>query len=204
MFRERLGYITSDILHQYTISNYLPVDLPFLSFWLTPVSENERACPRDPRPDSLWPSENDEHLGAGGARELRCMDSSRFSPSSLLCVELRDSWRLRCPRLPIARYSGPSSYSPSPESPVSSWGEGEGDSVREMDGTGVGPRGWLTPRSLSPALDTHTQGTPRLLGREVVSATEQVQKEKKRIRSLSFHSLNFDLDRLRYHNHAGK
>lgn len=151
--------------------------LPFLSFWLTPVSENERVCPRDPRPGPLWPSEKDEHLGGGGAREPLCRDWSWVSPCSLLGLELRESRRLRCPRFPIARYSGPSSYSPSPESPASGWSEvGEGDSVRAMQGTETGSGEGVTPCSISPGLDTHTQGAPRLLAGEVVSATEEVNK----------------------------
>jgi len=49
-----------------------------------------------------------------------------------------------------------------------------GDSVSEIHGTEVEPGGGVTPRSLSPRLDTQTQGAPRLLAGEVVSATEQV------------------------------
>lgn len=151
------------------------ISLPFLSFWLTPVSESERVCPRAPRPGPLCPSEKEERLSWGGSRDPLCWDWSRVSPCSLLGVEHRESRRLRCPKLPMARYSGPSSYSPSHESTASDSSEvDEGGSVREMQGT-EGPEGVFTPRSLSSSPDTHTQGAPRLLaGGEVVSATEKV------------------------------
>lgn len=54
----------------------------------------------------------------------------------------------------------------------------EGDSVREMQGTETGPGGGVTPRSLSPGLATHTQGAPRQLAGEVVSATQHVDEVK--------------------------
>lgn len=157
-------------------------NLPFLSFWLTPVSENERVCPRDPLPGPFWPSENDERLDGVGARELRCRYCSLASSCSLLWLELRESRRLRCPKLPIARYSGPSSESPSQESPVSGWREeGEGDSVTETQGIDTGPGGGVTPRSVSPGLDTYTKGAPTLLAGEVVPAIHAVKEKEIRL-----------------------
>lgn len=51
-----------------------------------------------------------------------------------------------------------------------------GDSVREIQGTEMGPGGGVTPCWLSPSLDTHTQGAPRLLAGEVVSTTQHVDE----------------------------
>lgn len=151
--------------------------IPFLSFWLIPVSEKERVWPREVLPGPLWPSEKDERLGAAGATELFCRYWSLVSSCSLLWDEPRESLRLRWPRLPIARYSGPSSESPSQES--SGWAkEGEGDSVRNVQGMDPDPGGGVMSRPLSSGLDTNTQGTPKLLSGEVVSATHQ---DKKRI-----------------------
>lgn len=51
---------------------------------------------------------------------------------------------------------------------------GDGDSVREMQGTEVGTGGGGTPCSLSPGVARHTQGapSPKQLAGEVVSATQ--------------------------------
>lgn len=63
----------------------------------------------------------------------------------------------------MARYSGPSSYSPSPESPASGWTEvGEGDSVREMLGAEMEADEGVPSCS-------HTQGAPMEVTGEVES-----------------------------------
>lgn len=152
----------------------IPANLPSLSFWLIPVSEKERVCPRAPLPGPLWPSEKDERLGGVGAVELRGRYCCLVSSCSLLWVELWESRRLRCPRLPIARYSGPSSESPSQESAASGWSkEGEGDPIRETEGMDPEQGGDVGPRSSSADLDTNTQGCSWLPAGEVVSATQR-------------------------------
>lgn len=88
-------------------SRHTSVSLPLLSFVLIPVSEKERVWPRDPRPGPFWPSEKDERLWGGRILAPCCWGCSRGSLWSLLWVELRETRRL--PRLPMARYSGPSS-----------------------------------------------------------------------------------------------
>lgn len=51
--------------------------------------------------------------------------------------------------------------------------------MREMQGTNMEPGGGVTTRSLSPGWVTNTQGAPRLLDGEVVSATRQVEKVRR-------------------------
>lgn len=137
----------------------ISICLPLLSFVLIPVSEKERVWPRNLCPGPFWPSENDERLGGGRILGPGSWNWSWGSLCSLLWVVLRERWRL--PRLPMARYSGPSS-SPSPESPGSGWEEWwEEHSVNELPGTEMGLRGGVTPCSFSSGMATHTQGSPR-------------------------------------------
>lgn len=51
--------------------------------------------------------------------------------------------------------------------------------MREMQGTKMEPDGGVTTRSLSPGWVTNTQGAPRLLDGEVVSATRQVERVRR-------------------------
>lgn len=157
------------------------------------MSDIERTCPLlPPRPCPLCPSEKDDLRGAGGGttvRELRLGGWTGISPpdsppppglllGSLLGVELWESRRLqRCTRLPMARYSGPSS--PSPESRVSEWaGPGGAGSVRAMWGTAAeGRGGGVTPLSPSPPdPDTHPQGAPGVLA-DGIESVEGEQEE---------------------------
>ncbi|KAG9343398.1 hypothetical protein JZ751_014379 [Albula glossodonta] len=87
-----------------------------------PLKEERRGEKEREKPwlGAPWPSEKDELRGVGVAREAR--PDADPSPCSLeVEVELEaeleeESPRRRWPRLPMARYSGPSSNSPSPES----------------------------------------------------------------------------------------
>lgn len=148
---------------------------PFLSFWLTPVSENDRVCPLSPLPGPFWPSEKDERL-CGACVVERCRDWSVFPPRSLLWVELWELRRsLRCPRLPMAKYSGPSSESPPPPySSASGWRK-ELVSVNEIEGMDAEPGEGVAPRAFSPGLVTTTHSDSRLLVWEVVSARQMGQ-----------------------------
>lgn len=122
---------------------------PFFCFCATPVSDRDRMCPLELRPVVLGASEKEQRRGGGGAKGV--LASAWVPMCSLLWVELDESRRLCFPRLPIARYSGPSSRSASTQSRLAG-GAGEAGSVKEI---------WGIPASWLPV--PHTHGAPWVL-----------------------------------------
>lgn len=127
---------------------------PFFCLWEMPVSDRDRMCPLELRPIFFWASDKEQRRAGGGAKAMGVEPFA--SGCSLLWVELflfMESRCLRFPRLPIARYSGPSSRSASGQSRISA-AAGEVGSVKAMWGIPVSGGLWFRP---------HTHGAPCVL-----------------------------------------